>query len=66
MNAYPKTAPSVYSATGSTKLPAGPQFVWTPAAIVAHRLVREFGMEPATAVLVATCCGFLVEASDGP
>lgn len=65
MNSYPKTAPSVYSSTGSGKRAAGPQFVWAPAPIVAHQLIRQFKMEPATAVLVATRCGFLVEVPHG-
>jgi hypothetical protein len=47
--------------TFRAKTQSGGHFSWAPAVIVAHRLVREFGMESTTAVVVAGRSGFLVE-----
>ncbi len=52
--------------TFRAKPQSGGHFSWVPAVLVAHRLVRDFGMDPPTAVVVAAHCGFLVEAPHGP
>jgi len=53
------------SYTFRTKPQSGGRFSWVPAVLVAHRLVRDFGMDPTTAVVVASGCGFLEEVPRG-
>lgn len=48
--------------TFRVKTQSGGRFSWVPAVMVAHRLVRDFGMDSTTAVVVAAHCGFLTEA----